>query len=55
MPHIHAYYQNSKATLKINDGEIIDGNHPARQVRLIQAWIEIHNEELLAVDTLSKW
>jgi hypothetical protein len=46
--HIHAYYQDNKATFKIHDGELIDGQIPNRQVRLIQAWIEIHKEELQA-------
>jgi hypothetical protein len=46
--HIHAYYQDYKTTIKISDGEIIEGQMPVRQLRLIQAWIEIHRDELLA-------
>jgi len=46
--HIHAYYQDSKATILITDCEISDGYLPPRQLRLIQAWIEIHRDELLA-------
>ena len=46
--HVHAYYQDFKTTIKLDDCEIIDGQMPARQLRLIQAWIEIHRDELLA-------
>ena len=34
------------------DCEIIDGQMPVRQLRLIQAWMEIHKDELLANWTL---
>lgn len=47
-PHIHAYYQEYKAVVGIFDCEIIQGKLPAKQIRLIQAWIEIHRDELLA-------
>jgi hypothetical protein len=47
-PHIHAYYQDFRLTVGIYDCEILNGEIPARQLRLLQAWIEIHREELLA-------
>ena len=47
-PHIHAYYQDFKVSVSIQDGKIIEGKIPDRQMRLIQAWIEIHQEELFA-------
>jgi hypothetical protein len=47
-PHIHAYYQNFRTTISVQNCEIIEGQIPSRQLRLIQAWIEIHREELLA-------
>lgn len=47
-PHIHAYYQDSRATLSISNGEKLDGDMPGRQLKLIQAWIEIHKDELFA-------
>ncbi|MEJ7623619.1 MAG: DUF4160 domain-containing protein [Pyrinomonadaceae bacterium] len=45
-PHLHAIYQGSEA-VSIHDCEKT-GNFPGRQTRLVQAWIEIHREELLA-------
>jgi hypothetical protein len=34
--------------LGINDGEVLAGNIPPKQRKLIQAWIELHRDELLA-------
>ena len=47
-PHIHVYYQDSVAVLNILNCELIEGNLPAKQLRMVVAWIEIHKEELLA-------
>lgn len=47
-PHVHAYFQDSKITIRIKDCEIIEGKMPIRQLRMIQAWIEIRRDELLA-------
>lgn len=47
-PHIHAYYQESKAVIDILTGEITEGGLPRKQAKLVLAWTEIHREELLA-------
>jgi hypothetical protein len=47
-PHVHAYYQESKAVIDIHTGEITEGGLPRKQVKLVLAWTEIHREELLA-------
>ena len=47
-PHVHAYYQNFIITIRIQDCEILEGQIPARQLRLILAWVEIHRDELMA-------
>jgi hypothetical protein len=47
-PHIQAYYQDFKSIIRIEDCEMVEGQMPSRQLRLIQAWIEIHRDELLA-------
>jgi len=46
--HIHVYYQDFKSSVSIDNGEIIAGNLPAKQMKLVLAWIEIHREELIA-------
>ena len=43
-PHIHVWYQDSEAVLSIPEGEII----PSNKMKLVQAWMEIHRDELLA-------
>ncbi len=47
-PHIHAKYQGSDASFSILDGSLLDGQLPPAKVRLVQAWIEIRREDLLA-------
>jgi hypothetical protein len=38
-------YAGEEAVFAIESGEVLDGNLPRRQVRLVQAWIEIHRDE----------
>jgi hypothetical protein len=47
-PHIHVFYQDLKSIIDINSCEILEGNIPPKQLKLVAAWIEIHIEELLA-------
>ncbi len=48
LPHIHAKFQGLDASFSILDGSILAGEIPVAKVRLVQAWIEIHRESLLA-------
>jgi len=48
LPHIHARYQGQTAVLAIIDGTVLDGEIPARQQRMVQVWMDIHRDELLA-------
>jgi hypothetical protein len=48
LPHIHAKYVEFEASIGIGDGEIISGELPRKQLRLVQAWIELHRDELIA-------
>jgi hypothetical protein len=47
-PHFHAYYQDYKAIFDIQKCELIDGNLPKKQTRLVLAWSELHKDELIA-------
>lgn len=47
-PHIHARYQNFDVSIDIENNVVIAGDLPAKQLKLVQAWIEIHNEDLMA-------
>lgn len=46
-PHIHAEYQDDEAVFSILDGELLSGSLPRKQTRLVQAWIELHQESLM--------
>ena len=48
LPHIHVRYQGKKASIAIEDGLLIEGDFPPKQLKLVQAWIEIHRDELYA-------
>ncbi len=48
LPHIHARYAEFEASLGIGDGEVLAGALPRKQLRLVQAWIELHRDELMA-------
>lgn len=47
-PHFHVEYAEHKAKIGIADGELIDGSLPNKALRLVQAWTEIHRDELVA-------
>ena len=47
-PHIHVKCQDKEAVIRIPDGEIIEGDLPVGKNKLLQAWMEIHKEELMA-------
>jgi hypothetical protein len=47
-PHLHARYAEFEASICIEDGEVLAGSLPRKQLRLVQAWIELHPEELMA-------
>lgn len=47
-PHFHAYYQDYKAIFDIQKCELIEGNLPKKQARLVLAWAELHQDELIA-------
>jgi len=46
LPHIHVRYNEFKAVLGIPEGELLEGDLPRRQMKLVQAWIELHREKL---------
>lgn len=45
--HFHAYYQDSTAVYTIEPVELIEGQLPRRQQRLVEAWAELHKDELM--------
>lgn len=54
LPHIHAKYAEFEASINLEDGELLAGELPRKQLRLVQAWIELHRDELMADWTLAR-
>jgi hypothetical protein len=48
LPHIHVRYQGTKAIFSIEKCEMMEGDLPNKQKKLVSAWMEIHHEELVA-------
>jgi hypothetical protein len=45
--HFHVYYQDEVAVFAIDPIDLIAGTLPRKQLRLVEAWAELHQEELL--------
>jgi Domain of unknown function (DUF4160) len=46
-PHFHAKHADGNAKIRIDEVGVIDSNLPERQLRLVLAWAELHQRELL--------
>ena len=47
LPHIHAEYSGQELAIAL-DGTILEGTFPKGKLKLLEAWMEIHREELEA-------
>ena len=46
-PHIHIRYAEHLASMGL-DGELLAGTLPKKQLRIVQAWLEIHIDTVRA-------
>ena len=46
-PHFHAKYGDDQASIRIDNGEILEGVLGARAKRLVEEWRVLHEAELL--------
>jgi hypothetical protein len=46
-PHIHAEYAGDEVVISL-DGEVLEGSIPSTKMKLLEAWMEIHREDLQA-------
>jgi len=53
LPHIHAQYGEEEAVISIPDGRVLEGSLRTAKLKLVQAWIEIHQDDLMADWTLA--
>jgi len=47
MPHLHAEYSGHEIVIAL-DGTILEGEIPKSRLKLLEAWMEIHREDLEA-------
>jgi hypothetical protein len=47
-PHFHAFYQEHVAVFGVDPIDLMAGGVPRRQRRLVEAWAELHQAELVA-------
>lgn len=47
MPHIHAEYSGEEVVVAL-DGTVLEGSFPKNKLKLLDAWMEIHREDLEA-------
>jgi len=48
-PHIHAIYGDYIGALDIRTGEVMEGDLPAKATKMIQEWIGLNRNELMAI------
>ncbi|MGE5607497.1 MAG: DUF4160 domain-containing protein [Bacteroidota bacterium] len=46
-PHFHAEYEDIKILVDTQNGTVIKGVFPFKQLKLVLAWCEIHRDELM--------
>jgi len=44
-PHVHIRFNEFESSIGI-DGELLAGSIPVKQLKLVQAWLTIHEDEL---------
>ena len=47
-PHVHVAYQGEEAIIQIPDGNVIEGGLKPNKMKIFQAWLEIHKDEVMA-------
>ena len=48
LPHLHVKYQEHEVVLSIPEGAVLEGSIPGNKLKLVEAWMEIHRDELMA-------
>ena len=48
-PHVHAYFAEYDAVIRVPDGELIESDDafPKSKLRLVQVWVDLHAAELM--------
>lgn len=54
-PHLHAMYGEFDAEIDIRSGRQIRGNLPGTALSLVDRWLDIHRNELMAMWTTQEF
>lgn len=46
-PHFHATYGGKEVIVSINELDVIDGEIPNKQLKMLLGWAAFHQEELI--------
>ena len=46
-PHFHAMYGGEEVIVSISDIEVIDGDMPGKQLKMLLGWAAFHQDELM--------
>ncbi|OJV18346.1 MAG: hypothetical protein BGO21_22575 [Dyadobacter sp. 50-39] len=46
-PHFHVEFQEHRATIDIKSVRLLDGSLPPKQLKQVQAWALLHQQELM--------
>ena len=46
-PHIHVQYGDDEAVVAISEGDVLEGSLPRPKMKLVQAWLGIHQDALM--------
>lgn len=52
-PHFHASYGGKEVIVSISDLDVIEGEMPGKQLKMLLGWAAFHQEELLENWTLA--
>ncbi|MBR3649113.1 MAG: DUF4160 domain-containing protein [Victivallales bacterium] len=47
-PHFHARHGEDRAVIDIASGDVLEGELSRRDLRLVEAWLELNRESLMA-------
>jgi hypothetical protein len=48
IPHIHVKYQSYEAVFAIQDKILLSGRLPINKQKMVEVWLDLHQDELLA-------
>lgn len=48
IPHFRVEYAEHSAVVAIATGDVLEGSLPENKMKLVQAWLEIHRDEIMA-------